>query len=566
MSSTAPAPSPTDPSPTDPSPTDPAPEVVATATTAPGPDLPDDRGLASVLDDALAADPGRVVFPGVRGHGDVDVRTLHRDVRRLAARLVGRGLGVGERVVVLGRTGYPWVVTDLAVLAVGAVVVPVYPTASAEQIRHILTDSAAVFGLAETAEQQALLDGSGVGLREPAWALDDVVGLDRPEPAARPQDSRLARRLTAVRADDLATIVYTSGTTGLPKGCLLTHRNMYVAAAGVVAQTGTMFGGEPGEQARTVLALPLSHVFGRTVLFACLVGGSATALAAGVPEMLAMLPGVAPTFLTLVPYALEKIRKASTGGPSFGGSLTGVISGGASLDPSTAAWFTDAGVTVLQGYGLTETATAATINGPGAQRTATVGRPIPGVTVAITADGEILVRGANVTSGYWGRGPEHADGWLHTGDLGRLDDDGFLTITGRRKEILVTSGGKNVAPAPLEDRVRLHPLVSNCIVLGDGRTHVTALVTVDRGALAAWAAREGADLGRSLDEDPRVREQVGMAVAEANGLVSRAESIRSFRVLEGDFTIAAGHMTPSMKLRRRAIEDDFAADVTALYG
>jgi len=549
-------------------PTAPVLELVATASTPPGPDLPDDRGLASVVDDALATDPDRLVFPAVPGIGAVDVRRLHRDVRRLAARLVRTGLRAGERVAVLGRTGYPWVVTDLAVLAVGGVVVPVYPTASAEQIEHILTDSAAVLGLAATPEQQALMDSSGAALREPAWALDGVVAdLPAGESADRgPRDTHLAARLAGVRADDLATIVYTSGTTGLPKGCLLTHRNMYVAAAGVVAQTGTMFGGEPGEQARTVLALPLSHVFGRTVLFACLVGGSATALAAGVPEMLAMLPGVAPTFLTLVPYALEKIRKASRGGPSFGGSLTGVISGGASLDPSTAAWFTDAGVTVLQGYGLTETATAATINGPGAQRTATVGRPIPGVTVAITADGEILVRGANVTSGYWGRGPEHAAGWLHTGDLGRLDDDGFLTITGRRKEILVTSGGKNVAPAPLEDRVRLHPLVSNCIVLGDGRTHVTALVTVDRGALAAWAAREGADLGRSLDEDPRVREQVGMAVAEANGLVSRAESIRSFRVLEGDFTIAAGHMTPSMKLRRRAIEDDFAADVTALYG
>ncbi|WP_018331270.1 AMP-dependent synthetase/ligase [Actinomycetospora chiangmaiensis] len=553
MSTTSPPSLPT----TDPS-TEPSTDTtvtVARATTPPGPDLPPDAGLAAVLD-ALPAE--RVVIDDPAA--PVDAATLRRDVHAAAARLVAARVGAGDRVAVLGRTSLDWVVADLASLAVGAVVVPIYPTSSAEQVAHVLADSGTVLALAETEEGRDLLRAQGPGLR----AVLPLAGLAATPPTPE-LEAETVRRRVAVRRDDLATIVYTSGTTGRPKGCMLSHRNMFVAAAGVVAQTGTLFAGGPDEQARTVLGLPLSHVFGRTVLFACLVGGTRTTLAPGVPELLGALPTVRPTFLTLVPYALEKMRK---GGVGTGGALTAVISGGASLDPSTEQWATDAGITVYQGYGLTETATAATINGPGAARPRTVGRPIPGVTVALAADGEVLVAGANVTAGYWGREPEHTDGWLHTGDLGRLDADGFLTITGRAKEILVTSGGKNVAPAPLEDRIRLHPLVANAMVLGDGRPYVTALVTVDRAALAAWAARTGHGVDTSRDDwtaDPALRAEIAEAVGNANDLVSRAESVREFRILPGDLTIAAGHLTPSLKLRRAAVLAEFAADVTALY-
>jgi long-chain acyl-CoA synthetase len=299
------------------------------------------------------------------------------------------------------------------------------------------------------------------------------------------------------------------------------------------------------------------------------VGGTRITPVPGFVEMLEALPRCEPTFVTLVPYALEKIRKAvgagaAGEGPATGSRLRHAICGGASLDPSTAAWFDDLGVTVYQAYGLTESATAVTVNAPDARRPGTVGRPVPGVRVGIAADGEILVAGRNVTPGYWradGHPPRPAvgaDGWLHTGDLGALDGDGFLTITGRRKEILVTSGGKNVAPTPLEDRIRLCPLVSATMVVGDARPYVAALVTLDDAALG----RAGLDRTRDAEA---IRAAVAEAVEAASATVSRAESVRRFRIVHGDFTVAGGHLTPSMKLRRAAIESDWAADLAELY-
>ncbi|TQC45023.1 long-chain fatty acid--CoA ligase [Rhodococcus sp. WS4] len=405
-------------------------------------------------------------------------------------------------------------------------------------------------------------------------------------------------RISAVRADDAAMIVYTSGTTGLAKGCVLTHRNMYAAAANTVLQTGTLFGGDGQDQAVTAHALPLAHVFGQTILFACLVGGTRTHLLPGIPDLLPALPTVRPTFLALVPYALEKIRKAArrtltpdveraaveeglavlrgvspagaTGGPVadlMGGRLQQVISGGASLDDTTAGFFAHFGVNILNCYGMTETATAVTVNEPRTNRLGTVGRPIPGTTVAIASDGEVLIRGANVTPGYWGaaadKTPVDGDGWLHTGDLGEIDQDGFLRITGRRKEILVTSGGKNVAPTPLEDRIRLHPLVSNCIVVGDGRPFVAALLTLDRDRYATWREQHGWSDGV---DDTGLRAELHTAVDDANTLVSRAESIREFRVVDGDFTLEAGLLTSSLKLRRAPIENAYRAEIDTLYG
>ncbi|WP_250280737.1 MULTISPECIES: AMP-dependent synthetase/ligase [unclassified Frankia] len=589
--------------------------------------LPADRGLSLILDEGVRLAPDRPVlsWQDAAGWRDVSYRQFAGHVRAVAKVLLAHGVAHGDRVAVLGRTSYEWAVVDFAVLSIGAVTVPIYPTASEQQVRHLLVDSAANWCFTETEEQRAQLDRiGGAALRVGSWPLAAVWAW-RDADQDGPEDAEFDERRAKVRADDLATIVYTSGTTGMPKGCMLTHRNLYASSANTVEHTGDLFRTAAGEQAATLLGLPLSHVFGRTILIACLYGGTRTGLVAGIPELIGQFPVFRPSFLALVPYALEKIRKRvrvpAAGGAgvvdaeaeraaiefglasarglpvddglraahaafdeqvysrvraSFGGRFQDVICGGASLDDSTAAFYGGIGVRILNCYGLTEAATAVTVNVPATNRLGSTGRPIPGTTVAIADDGELLIRGLNVSPGYWQGSPQPTDRdatqggegpWLHTGDLARLDDDGFLHITGRRKEILVTSGGKNVAPAPLEDRVRLHPLVSNCIVVGDGRPFVSALVTIDPAALAGWQASRGLAAGDgSFSHDPELLAEIQTAVDDANSLVSRAESIRAFRVLVTDFTVAAGQLTPSMKLRRNVIEADFAADIAAVYG
>jgi long-chain acyl-CoA synthetase len=513
---------------------------VKTSFSGPGRELAVDRGLHSVLRAGSRENPDRPLFRRrtESGWGEITHREFVRHVESVAGELLRRGVRRGDRVAILGRTCYEWACADFAILAIGAVTVPVYPTSSAHQIRHVLGDSGASWFFAETAEDALRLGADTVWLfgELDSWRAGSGAEFDAH------QDQ--------VHAGDLATIVYTSGTTGPPKGCLLTHGNMYASSANTVLRTDWLFhraAEGSAEPATTALVLPLSHVFGRTILLSCAIAGTPTALLPGVPELLSELPAVRPTFLALVPYALEKIRKL---GLRDLGPLRYVISGGASLDDTTVAHYRELGVEILNCYGLTEAATAVTVNAPASNRAGTVGRPIPGTTVGIAEDGEVLVSGPNVSPGYWPSPVDTEPGWLHTGDLGRVDEDGHLVITGRRKEILVTSGGKNVAPAPLEDRVRAHPLVSNCMVVGDGRPYVTALITVDPSADAT---------------DPAVAEEVQRAVDEANELVSRAESIRRFVIVAGDFTVAKGHLTPSMKLRRTVIAQAYAADITALY-
>ncbi len=503
---------------------------------------------------------------------------VDRRARALASALAGRGVAAGDRVAVLGRTNLSWVLLDCALLAIGAVVVPVYPTSSPSQIEHILSDSGSAYFAAESAEDAERLRAAGAS---EVWVFEQIADW-----ATGAIDPGLAARMAEVRADDLAMIVYTSGTTGLAKGCLITHRNMFVSSSNTVRRTGDMFDGT------TVLALPLSHVFGQTILFACLFGGSRTHLLPGIPDLVPVLPTVRPTFLAMIPYGLEKIRKycrtlltdaeereavrrglelvraqaapepsAHPVAAALGGELRHVISGGASLDDSTVGFYAGFGVLLLNCYGLTEAATAVTVSAPETNRLGTVGKPIPGTSVAIAEeDGEVLVGGPHVSPGYWGaaasQSPVDAQGWLHTGDLGELDEDGFLRITGRKKEILVTSGGKNVAPTPLEDRIRLHPLVSNCMVLGDGRDFVAALVTLDPAQVQRW---------RAAEPDGDLTAAVQSAIDDANSLVSRAESIRAFRIVDGDFTVEDGLSTSSRKLRRAAIADAYAADIELLY-
>jgi long-chain acyl-CoA synthetase len=566
--------------------------------------LPDDAGLFSVVAQGALRHPERPVLARRTADGWLDVTSaqFRADVVALACQLIDGGVAPGDRVAVLGRTSYEWAVTDYAVLSIGAVTVPVYPTASAEQVRHIVADSGAAYGFAETPEQVTLLTEAGGDQWRAAVRLLAVP----PAPASAATPESFTRRSAAVGADDVATIVYTSGTTGLPKGCVLTHRNMFASSANTAAHLPELF---DGPDAATLLCLPLSHVFGRTALLSCVFAGVRTGLLSAVPDLFGALPGFRPTFLVLVPYALEKLRKLcratwggdaeqvavdyararATGAPvpaplsaghaqldltafagmrdSLGGRCTQVICGGASLDPTTEAFFDGIGVHILGAYGLTEAATAVTINQPAATRAASVGPPIPGTTVAIAADGEVLVRGLNVSPGYWPLpGPAApAPGWLPTGDLGRLED-GYLFITGRRKEILVTNGGKNVAPTPLEDRVRLHSLVSNCMLVAEGRSFVSALVTLDQAAVDRWAAASGIEPGdQPWREQPELLAQVQAAVDAANALVSRAESIREFRVLDGDFTVASGQLTASLKLRRAVIESAYADVIAGIY-
>lgn len=572
--------------------------------------LPDDQGLFSVVARGAREHPERPVLATRTGSGwsDVTSARFYIDVLALAGRMLGWGVGHGDRVALLGRTSYEWAVTDFATMSIGAITVPVYPSASEEQIRHMITDSGAAYGFAETAGQAALLDDVAPGWwRRPAERLAAAVSAWAPD---EPSAEEFAARSAAVTADDVATIVYTSGTTGMPKGCVLTHRNMFASAANTVKHEPALF---DVENPSTLLCLPLAHVFGRTTLLGCLFAGIRTGLLSAMPDLFAALPEFRPTFLVLVPYALEKMRKqcravagaeveqvavdygralAAGLGPDIdpalraaherldgtvfaamrgatGGRCTHVICGGASLDGTTEAFFDGLGLHILGAYGLTEAATAVTINEAAASRPGTSGRPIPGTSVGIAADGEVLVSGLNVSPGYW---PTAAPSgrerrWLPTGDIGELDTDGYLTITGRRKEILVTNGGKNVSPAPLEDRMRLHSLVSNCMVVAEGRPFVSALVTLDTAAVDKWAEARGAGSGDAAWRDlPELLAEVQSAVDEANLMVSRAESIRAFRVVDGDFTVANGQLTPSLKLRRPAIEAAYGAVIADIYG
>ena len=571
--------------------------------------MADDDNLANVVFRKAEVDPTAVVFSRKTAEGwlDVGYDEFARLVLALAKGLVANGISAGDRVLILGGTSFEWSAADFAVLSVGAVAVPVYPTSSAEQIHHIVADARPSACFVETDDQRELIvTAAGQALRGRGWLL----GSSLPaliEQGAAIADAEVTDRRQGVRADDVATIVYTSGTTGVPKGCLLTHRNIFAAAANVVELLDTVFRRTPADPASTLLFLPLAHVYGRVVQFGCVLAGVRTGLVATPAQLPAELPIFRPTFLIGVPYVLEKIRKAARqalGGDRYdtaeaaaiavgharrrgeqppasavidaeigkqwrgmlGGRLEHMVAGGASLEPSTADFFTGIGVEIIGAYGLTEASSTVSMSAPHANRAGAVGRPVPGTTVAIADDGEILVRGPQVFPGYWPDGGHPAENWLATGDLGRLDEDGFLFITGRRKEIIVTSGGKNVAPAPLEDRVRLHALVSNCMLVGEGRPYVTALITVDPVVLARWAAEQGVDLSGGVPtDDARLLAELSAGVEAANRLVSRAESIRRFAVLAEDFSMEKGQLTASLRLRRAAIEADFDAVIASLY-
>lgn len=573
----------------------------------------------------------------------VTATAFAREVTEAAKGLIADGLEPGGRVALMSRTRYEWAVLDFAIWAAGGQTVPVYATSSAEQIEWIVRDSGVRFLIAETAENAATAEQALAALPDPpriryldGGAMAELTALGR-----ELSDEEVTKRRAALTPDSIATLVYTSGTTGRPKGCVLTHGNLHAEAANTVDLLHPVFKEITGQVASTLLFLPLAHILGRSIQIACMLARIELGHCPSIKpeELRPELRAFRPTFIVGVPYLFEKIhdtgrataekigrassfdraeriavrfgeaylnksqsngshadgtRPTKTPGPSLalyagwalyellvyrrirkevGGRLRYAISGGSPLDRNLNLFFYAAGIVIYEGYGLTETTAAATITPPLRPRPGTVGLPVPGTAVRIADDGEVLIKGGIVFGSYWNN-PAATDAvltdeWLATGDLGALDDHGYLTITGRKKDIIVTSGGKNVSPAVLEDRLRSRAPVGQCIVVGDNRSYVAALVTLDPEAVEHWLTVRKRPRDTPLAElarDPQMIAEVQKAVDHANAAVSRAESIRRFAIVEGEFTEDNGLLTPSLKIKRHAVTAAYAAEIEALYG
>jgi long-chain acyl-CoA synthetase len=583
--------------------------------------VPAEANLSDLAVDNAVRSPHRVQFRR-QSEGrweDVTCRDFLSEVTALAKGLVAAGVGPGDRVGIMSRTCYEWTLADFALWSAGAVPVPIYETSSAEQVAWILGDSGAVGCFVELDTHAAVVAGVRGSL--PALANVWSFGSDLEQlvdGGRQVTDAEIEARRRTLRSDSLATLIYTSGTTGQPKGCELTHANFQSGIENVVAGLGELF--VPGNS--TLLFLPLAHVFARAIEIGCVIGGVTMGHTADVKDLLDDLVVFQPTFLLSVPRVFEKIyngaqAKATAEGKGrifdrsaavaiaysealdhggaglalraqhavfdrlvysklrarMGGKVKYAVSGGAPLGARLGHFFRGIGITILEGYGLTETSAASTLNLPEAISIGSVGRPIPGAGVRIGDDGEVLLRGSHVFVGYWNN-PEataeafDAEGWFRTGDIGELDAEGYLRITGRKKEIIVTAAGKNVAPAVLEDRIRAHPLVSQCMVVGDNKPYIACLVTLDAEALPAWLTAHGRPADTSVSllvDDPALLAAVQAAVDEANLAVSKAEAVKRFVVLTVDFTEEGGQLTPTMKLRRGVVHVDFAADLERLY-
>ncbi|HEX9030599.1 MAG TPA: AMP-dependent synthetase/ligase [Streptosporangiaceae bacterium] len=596
-------------------------------------DIPATATLTDVIFERAGHTPGFVMLRRRTDRGQWDDVTAERfgnEVRALARGLIASGIRAGDRVGLMSRTSYEWTLIDYALWAAGAITVPVYETSSAEQVEWMLSDSGARAVFAETENHAALIGSVKAALPdlENIWLIS---GLDSIQAAgASVPDNELAERMAGRSATDLATIIYTSGTTGRPKGCELTHRNLLSGARnaveGALAELFDIAG------CSTLLFLPLAHSFARIIQVACIEGGAVLSHWPDSSQIAQGLPEARPMFLLAVPRVFEKVynsaqQQAAASGvksaifrsaaetaisysralaaspgtvseaarhispvlrarhalfdrlvyarlrAAVGGKVQFAVSGGAPLGERLGHFFRGAGITVLEGYGLTETSAAAFVNRPGRNKIGTVGQPLPGESVRIADDGEILIAGPVVFRGYWRNEAAtaevlDADGWLHSGDIGALDDEGFLSVTGRKKELIVTAGGKNVAPAVLEDRLRAHPLISQCMVVGDKRPFIACLITLDGEALEFWKKQHGKPESATpadLAGDPELLSELQAAVDDANKAVSRAESIRKFRILGADFTEVSGHLTPSLKVKRNVVTKDYAEEIEALY-
>ncbi|HSJ43638.1 MAG TPA: long-chain fatty acid--CoA ligase [Euzebyales bacterium] len=534
-------------------------------------------------------------------------------VRGIAAGLIALGVGAGDRVALMSPTRAEWTIADLAILAAGAVTVPIYETSAADQCAWILSDSGAKVAICADAGHAGTLEA----VRDRADALTEVFviddgGLDALAARGADELSTVDERVAGVTGDSVASIIYTSGTTGNPKGCVLTHANLLVTARQAQLALSSLL---LPDDASTLLFIPLAHIFARVIQFALLDAGTVLGFARSVRTLSDDLKSFRPTFLLAVPRIFEKVfnaAQAKAQGPrarifdaavataiewsesddpglvtnvkravfdrlvyaklrgALGGRIRHCISGGAPLAPHLAHFFQAVGVDILEGYGLTETTAASAVNPPEWNKIGTVGQPWPGTEFRVAADGELLIRGPGVFQGYWQNDAATAevlddDGWFHTGDLGAINDDGFVTITGRKKEVIVTAGGKNVAPAILEERLKAHRLISQVMVVGDQKPFVGALITLDPDELETFAREQGLGDAKEAAQSEQVRGEVDRAVAEANTVVSRAESIRRTAILERDFTIEDGELTPTLKVRRMIVADHFAATIDELY-
>ncbi len=587
------------------------PAIIATAT---------EGNLTNLIAERAWFEPERVTMSRPLGDGwqPVTAREVEEEVRATAKGLIAAGIQIGDRVAIMARTRYEWTILDFAIWYAGGCVVPIYETSSAEQVDWILNDSGSVGLIVETPTHKELVSTVLPSHTKHVWVMTEDVLATLRKAGVNISDDEIERRRNALVPSSLATLIYTSGTTGRPKGVQLTHSNFLSECGNVVEGASDLFL-KPGGS--TLLFLPVAHVFGRMVQIGAIHAGLHLAHCSDpVGRLQPDLASFKPTFVLAVPRIFEKIyngaeAKAEAAGKgkifrkaaevaiayseaqdkrgfnplltlkhalfdklvyskiraAMGGSVEAAISGGAPLGVRLGHFYRGAGITILEGYGLTETTAGATLNLTNQLRVGSVGRPIPGNSVKIAEDGEVLIGGPIVMRGYWqndAANQEVFDGqWFRSGDLGRLDDDGFLYITGRKKELIVTAGGKNAAPAVLEDRLRAHPLVSQCMVVGDNQPFNASLITMDQDRLKGWIAannKSGATL-ETLRNDPDLIAVIQTAVDEANKAVSKAESIRKFTILPNDFTIAGGQLTAKLSLKRHVIGEQYAAEIAALF-
>ena len=576
--------------------------------------------LSDLVANRAATEPDRITLSRQLGEGwqGVSAKEFDAEVRAVAKGLIAAGINVGDRVAIMAKTRYEWTVLDFAIWYAAGVSVPIYETSSAEQVEWILSDSGAVAIIVETPQHRELVTPVITAACKSIWtitdgALDEISNLGKSI-----SDGEVESRRNAAKPESLATLIYTSGTTGKPKGVQLTHSNFLFECGNVVQGASDLFL-KPGGS--TLLFLPVAHVFGRMVQVGAITAGLHLAHCGDITRLPADLGTFKPTFVLAVPRIFEKIyngaeAKAEAAGKGkifrkaadvaiaysqaqdskkmsigltikhglfdklvyskiragMGGRVEAAISGGAPLGERLGHFYRGAGINILEGYGLTETTAGATLNLTSAQRVGSVGRPLPGTTIKIAEDGEVLIKGGIVMNGYWQNDSANtetftADGFFKSGDLGTIDHQGFLAIVGRKKELIVTSGGKNVAPAVLEDRVRAHPLVSQCMVVGDNKPFIAALVTIDPDAIKGWIAankKDGAAIA-ALTRDPDLIAVIQTAIDEANKAVSRAESIRKFEILPTDFTIAGGQLTAKLSVKRHVVAAEFAKEIEALF-
>ncbi len=582
---------------------------------------PSTGNITNIITDRVANEPHRVLLSRPLGDGwqSVTAVELDQEIRSVAKGLIAHGVERGDRVAIMAKTRYEWTILDFAIIYCGGITVPIYETSSAEQIKWILSDSESVLLIVESPTlahlaQPVIPETCREILVITDEAIPSLINVGRVIP-----DSKVDERIAALGPEDLMTLIYTSGTTGNPKGVTFTHGNFLSECSNVVLYARVEFLKLGGS---TLLFLPIAHVFGRMIQFGAIYAGLHMAHCGDISRLPQDLGSFKPTLVLAVPRIFEKVynsaeHKAQESGKSkifqkavntavqfsegidsqtiplklrtlhlifdrlvyskirsgLGGRVEAAISGGAPLSPRLGHFFRGAGINILEGYGLTETTAAVSLNVRSAQKIGSVGRPIPGTRIKIANDGEVLLKGPVVMKRYW-KNPAATDecmtedGYFKSGDLGRIDDDGYLSIVGRKKEMIVTSGGKNVAPEILEDRLRAHPLISQCMVVGDNKPFIAALITLDPDAVKFWATsnrKAGASLA-DLTKDPTLLDVIQSAVDEANKAVSRAESIRKFTILAEDFTISAGQLTAKLSVKRHIVNEHYAKEIADLFG